>query len=153
MANTFTRIYLHFVFAVRCRACLISPEWRDRLCKYITGIVQMKKHKLLAINGTQDHLHLLVGYNPQQRIPDLLQDLKGSSSRWVNQQNFLPTKFSWQQGYGAFSHSQSQVDRVVKYILNQETHHRNRSMQQEYKAMLEKYRVQFEPKYILQDVE
>ena len=113
----------------------------------------MNDHKLLAINGTRDHLHVFIGYNPMQRIPDLLQDIKGSSSLWINQQNFIASRFSWQQGYGAFSHSRSQKDKVIKYIINQEAHHLNQSMAKEYKKMLEMCEVEYDEKYILQNVE
>ena len=103
MANTFTQIYLHLVFAVQNRISLIQPGWKDELYKYITGIVQNNSHKLIAINGTANHLHVAVGYKPYQLIPDLLQDIKGYSSKWINEKKFVKGKFNWQEGYGAFS--------------------------------------------------
>jgi REP element-mobilizing transposase RayT len=103
MANTYTQMYLHFVFAVQNRISLIQPEWKDELYKYITGIVQNNKHKLIAINGMPNHLHVFVGYKPHQLIPGLLQDIKGSSSQWINSKDLVKGKFSWQEGYGAFS--------------------------------------------------
>ena len=103
MANTFTQIYLQFVFAVQDRASLIQSNWKDELYKYISGIVQNNKHKLIAINGMPNHLHVFVGYKPHQLIPNLLQDIKGSSSAWINKRNFVKDKFSWQESYGAFS--------------------------------------------------
>lgn len=152
MANTFAQIYLQFVFAVQDRVSLVRPEWKDELCKYITGIVQNNKHKLIAINGMPNHLHVFVGYKPHQLIPDLLQDIKGSSSKWINDKRLVRGKFKWQEGYGAFSYSHSQVDSVVKYINEQEQHHRKQSFYEEYVQLLRKFDVSFDEKYVLQDV-
>lgn len=153
MANTFTQIYIHFVFAVQNRTSLIQPEWKDELYKYITGIVQKNGHKLIAINGISNHAHIFVGYKPHQLIPDLMQDVKGSSSKWINEKKFVKGKFSWQQGYGAFSYSYSQIDQVVRYINNQEKHHKKLTFQDEYVLLLKKFNIQFDEKYILKDVE
>lgn len=153
MANTYTQIYLQFVFAVQNRMSFIKSDWKDELYKYITGIVQQNKHKLIAINGTQNHLHVFVGYKPHQLIPDLLQDIKGSSSKWINSRNHANGKFSWQEGYGAFSYSHSQIDNVAKYILNQEEHHKKRSFKEEYIELLEKFNIAYDARYILDDVQ
>jgi putative transposase len=153
MANTFTQMYLQFVFAVQNRDSLIHPDWKDELFKYMTGIVQNNKHKLIAINGTANHLHVFVGYKPHQLIPDLLQDIKGSSSGWINSKNLVKGKFKWQEGYGAFSYSHSQIDSVVKYIMNQEQHHKKRTFREEYIDMLKKFNVEFDERYILEDVD
>jgi len=153
MANTFTQIYIHFVFAVQNRASLVQPEWKDELYKYITGIVQKNGHKLIAINGMANHLHIFIGYKPHQLIPDLMQDVKGSSSKWINEKKFVKGKFSWQEGYGAFSYSHSQIDEVVRYINNQEKHHKNQTFREEYILLLKKFNIQFDEKYILKDVE
>ncbi len=152
MANTFTQIYLHLVFAVQNRISLIQPEWKDELYKYITGIVQNNGHKLIAINGMPNHLHIAVGYKPHQLIPDLLQDIKAYSSKWINRKKFIKGKFNWQQGYGAFSFSHSQIDRIVKYINNQEQHHKKQTFREEYLSLLKKYHIQFDEKYILSDI-
>jgi REP element-mobilizing transposase RayT len=128
------------------------PEWKDELYKYITGIVQNNKHKLIAINGTANHIHVFVGYKPHQLIPDLLQDIKGDSSKWINDKRLVYGKFQWQQGYGAFSYSHSHIDRVVKYIKNQETHHKQKSFKEEYMEFLEKFDIPYNEKYILRDV-
>lgn len=119
MANTYTQIHIQVVFAVKYRAGLISKEWKDELYKYITGIVQNNGHKLLAINGMEDHIHVFFGMRPVQSLSDLLQDIKGNSSKWINDQRFLKTRFEWQQGYGAFSYAKSQVSTVITYIRNQ----------------------------------
>ncbi|MCX8105780.1 MAG: IS200/IS605 family transposase [Ignavibacterium album] len=152
MANTYTQIYLHIVFAVQNRISLIHPQWKNDLYKYITGIIQNNGHKLIAINGVSNHLHIAVGYKPNQLIPDLLQDIKANSSKWINEKRFIKGKFNWQSGYGAFSFSHSQIDAVVKYLNNQEQHHKKKTFREEYMEMLEKYNVQFDEKYILNDV-
>lgn len=152
MANTYTQIYLHIVFAVQNRTSLIQPEWKNELYKYITGIIQNNGHKLIAINGVSNHLHIAVGYKPHQLIPDLLQDIKTNSSKWINERKFIRGKFNWQSGYGAFSFSHSQIDVIVKYINNQEQHHKRKTFRDEYTEMLKKYNVTFDEKYILSDV-
>ena len=153
MANTFTQIYIHFVFAVQNRISLIQPEWKDELYKYITGIIQKNGHKLITINGVANHVHIFIGYKPHQLIPDLIQDVKGSSSKWINEKKFIKGKFIWQQGYGAFSYSHSQIDQVVRYINNQEKHHKKHTFKEEYVLLLKKFNIQFDEKYILMDVE
>lgn len=153
MANTYTQIYLHLVFAVQNRISLIQSEWRDELCKYITGIVQNDGHKLISINGTANHLHIAVGYKPHQLISDLLQDIKGYSSKWINNKSLVRGHFNWQAGYGAFSFSHSHIDAVAKYINDQEQHHKKRTFRDEYMELLKKYNVPFDKKYILQDIE
>jgi REP element-mobilizing transposase RayT len=152
MANTFTQIYIHIVFAVQNRISLIHIEWKDELYKYISGIVKINGHKLIAINGTSNHLHLAIGYKPHQLIPDLLQDIKANSSKWINEKKFLHGRFNWQAGYGAFSFSHSQIDAVAQYIINQEKHHKKQTFHEEYIQLLKKYDVTFEEKYILMDI-
>jgi len=153
MANTFIQIYLQFVFAVQDRTSLIRPEWKDELYKYISGIVQNNNHKLIAINGMSNHLHVFVGYKPHQLIPDLLQDLKGSSSKWINEKGFIRGKFGWQAGYGAFSYSHSQIDSVVKYIMNQEEHHKKKTFRAEYIELLKRFKIEYDEQYILKEIE
>jgi REP element-mobilizing transposase RayT len=153
MSNTYTQIYLQFVFAVQDRASLIRAVWKDELYKYITGIVQNNKHKLIAINGMSNHVHVFVGYKPHQSIPDLLQDIKGSSSGWINKKGFVKGKFRWQEGYGAFSYSHSQIDNVVKYIMNQEQHHKKKSFREEYLELLNRFDIDYDERYILKDIE
>jgi len=152
MANTYTQIYLQFVFAVQDRISLIHSSWEEDLYKYLTGIVQNNGHKLIAINGIPNHLHVFIDYKPHQLIPDLLQDIKGSSSKWINQQDFVKAKFRWQAGYGAFSYSHSQIDNVVKYIINQKEHHRVNTFYEEYLNYLREFKVPFNEKYVLKDI-
>ena len=153
MANTYTQMYIQFVFAVQNRRSLIQTAWKDELYKYITGIVQNNKHKLIAINGMSNHIHVFVGYKPHQLIPDLLQDIKGSSSGWINKKGFVKGKFKWQEGYGAFSYSHSQIDRVVKYILNQEQHHNKKTFREGYLELLSRFNVDYDERYILKDIQ
>ena len=152
MANTFTQIYLQFVFAIQDRMSLIRPEWKNELYKYITGIVQNNKHKLIVINGIPNHLHVFVGYKPHQLIPDLLKDIKGCSSTWINEKKFIRGQFRWQAGYGAFSYSHSQIDAVVKYIKNQEQHHKKHSFREEYIQLLQRFDIPYDERYILKDI-
>ena len=152
MANTYTQVYLQIVFAVQDRASLIQTQWKDELYKYITGIVHNNKHKLIAIGGVSDHLHVFVGYKPHQLIPELVQDIKGSSSKWLNKEKITKGRFKWQEGYGAFSYSNSHIDYVVKYIQNQEKHHKKRTFQEEYIEFLEKFHVSYDKRFVLKDV-
>lgn len=151
MPNTYTQLHIHCVFAVKYRAALIQPDWEVRLHKYITGIVQNNGHKLLAINSVPDHLHMFVGLNPVQSISDMMRLVKGDSSEFVNNQKFVKRKFHWQDGYGAFSNSHSQIDAVVKYILKQKAHHHKKTFREEYLGMLKDYGVDYNEKYIFHE--
>ncbi|HPS63938.1 MAG TPA: IS200/IS605 family transposase [Ignavibacteria bacterium] len=151
MPNTYTQLYIHFVFAVLERRSLIRNEWKHDLYRYMTGIVQMNNHKLIAINGMPNHIHVFIGYNPNQLIPDLLQNLKRDSCKWINENKFSKLPFNWQSGYGAFSYSQSQIDDVIKYIMNQEIHHKKTTFREEYIALLKRFNINYDERYILQD--
>lgn len=151
MANTYTKIHIQFVFAVKFRNGLIQSEWKNELYKYTTGIVQNQEHKLLAINGMPDHVHLLVGLRPTQSISDLMQDVKGSSSKWINDNKLAKGRFEWQEGYGAFSYGASQLPDVISYIKNQEEHHRKKTFLEEYKDFLKKFEVEFDERYIFKE--
>ena len=129
MANTYTQIYLHIVFAVKGRHNLISKNWKDELYKYITGIVTNEGQKLIAINGMSDHIHILIGLKPDKSLSDLVRDIKANSSRFINEKNWINGKFEWQAGFGAFSYSHSQLTKVINYIQNQEEHHRKENFQ------------------------
>jgi REP element-mobilizing transposase RayT len=153
MANTFTQIYIHVIFAVKGRENLINKSWEDELYKYITGIVQNNNHKMLAIGGMPDHVHLFIGMKPAQSLSDLMQKVKGSSSKWINEKKFIRTKFSWQEGYGAFSYANSQLDSVINYINTQKIHHQKRSFRKEYIEFLKRFKVEYDPKFILNEVE
>ena len=148
MANTYTQIYLHVVFAVEGRQNLIAPEHNDELQKYITGIVTAQRHKLIAINNMPDHLHLLVGLRPDAALSDLVRDVKAGSSKFINEKRWVMGRFSWQEGFGAFSHARSQLGAVIRYIQNQQKHHAKKSFRDEYLELLEKFGVEYDQKYI-----
>jgi len=148
MANTYTQIYIHIVFAVEGRQNLISPEHNDELQKYITGIVTAQNQKLIAINNMPDHLHLLVGLRPDSSLSDLVRDIKANSSRFINEKHWVNGRFSWQEGFGAFSHSRSQLDDVIRYIQDQQKHHTKQTFRDEYVALLEKFGVEYDNRYI-----
>lgn len=153
MANTYTQIHIQAVFAVQNRQSLIGDEWKDDLYKYITGIIQKNKHKVLQINGMPDHIHLLFGMRPVQSLSDLMQQVKQDSSKWINQQGLVNGKFSWQSGYGAFSYSRSQLPAVITYIQNQEQHHKKKTFREEYLEFLDKYDVNYDKRYIFNPIE
>ena len=152
MANTYTQIHLHLIFAVKYRTGIIEDKWKDELYKYITGIIQSNNHKLLIINGMPDHIHILIGIRPNQSVSELLQDIKGSSSKWINEKGFVKGKFEWQEGFGAFSYSKSQIKDVIKYIENQEEHHKKRTFREEYLAFLDAFEVAYNEKYIFKEL-
>lgn len=148
MANTYTQMYVHLVFAPKNREALIGKAWKDDMEKYITGIVQNHKHKMLAIGSMPDHIHLFIGYNVNHLIPDLVEEVKTSSNAWIKQNKLSKFRFEWQKGYGAFSHSRSQLDTVVKYVLNQEMHHKKKSFKEEYLEILRKNDIDFKNEYV-----
>jgi REP element-mobilizing transposase RayT len=153
MPNTYTQIHLHLVFAVKYRAALIQKSWKDELYKYITGIIQNNGHKLLIINGMPDHVHILIGFRTIQSLADLMRDIKQISSLWINENKRTPTKFAWQEGYGAFSYGHSQLKTIIRYIEQQEAHHRKRTFLEEYKEFLELFEVEYEERYIFKEPE
>jgi putative transposase len=131
---------------------LIKDSWKTELHKYITTIIQNNDHKLIAINGIADHVHLLVGMRPTESISHLMQEVKGDSSSWINNNNFTKGKFQWQEGYGAFSYSRSQLQDVIKYIQNQELHHKHRTFTEEYKDLLGKFEIEYDERYIFKQI-
>ena len=149
MPNTYTQIHLQLVFAVKFRAAVIEPHWKNELYKYITGIITTQGHKLISINGVADHVHILIGFKTHQSLSELLQDIKGSSSKWINDRKLTRSKFAWQSGYGAFSYSHSDLPRVIRYIENQEAHHKKIEFVSEYKAFLDAYEIAYDERYLL----
>ena len=150
MANTYTQISIHAVFAVKSRENIITKEWRDDLHKYISGIITDEGAKSLAVGGWKDHVHAFFGLQPALSIAELLQKIKANSSRWINKERFIKGKFQWQEGYGAFSYSRSQRDPVIKYIMNQEEHHRTETFREEYVGMLNNFEVEYDEKYLFE---
>ena len=152
MANTYTQIHLQVVFAVQNRLSSIQPSWKDSLYKYITAIVQNNNHKVVIINGMPDHIHLLIGMRPVQSLSELMKQVKGDSSSWINKTNLVQNRFSWQEGFGAFSYSKNQLPRVIDYIKYQEDHHHKKSFRSEYLTMLDEAEVEYDTQYIFHDV-
>ena len=153
MANTYTQIHIQCVFAVKFRLSLIEKEWKERLHQYMTGIVQNYGHKVLAINSMPDHLHLFIGFRPNQSISDLMRIVKSESSQWINEQQLSRGNFKWQEGYGAFSYSRSHVDAVIKYVLNQEEHHKKRTFWEEYEEFLKQFEIDYDGQYVFKEPE
>jgi REP element-mobilizing transposase RayT len=150
MADTYTQLLIQFVFAVKGRHNLIHEAFRDPLEKYMCGIVSGNRSKPLAIYCNPDHVHILVGMNPSLSCAELIKDIKTGSTAWIKKQNWPLRGFSWQEGYGAFSYSRSQLDVVVRYILNQPLHHRKKSFKEEYAEFLRKFEVEYNEKYLFE---
>lgn len=150
MAGTFSQIYIQYVFAVKGRASLLHKPWRAEVFKYMTGIIEGKEQKSIIVNGVEDHVHVFVGLKPTMNISELIRDIKNNSSKFINEQKFIRSKFSWQAGYGAFSYSQSHVKRVYQYILTQEEHHRRTSFRDKYIELLQRFEISFNEKFLFQ---
>ncbi len=151
MANTYTQLYYHIVFAVKGRSNLISNKWKDELYKYITGIIRNENQKLLIINGMPDHIHILLGTQPKCNLSHLVRDIKANSSKWINDKKFVMGKFEWQTGFGAFTVGQSQLPTLINYIERQEEHHKSSSFKEEYIKFLKSYDIDFNPDYIFSE--
>jgi len=148
MPNTYSQIYIQIVFAVEGRQNLISAEWREELHKYITGIITKRGQKLIAIFCMPDHIHLLVAIKPSIALSDLVRDIKAGSSNFINEKNWIRGRFNWQEGFGAFSYSRSQIEAVSEYILDQEFRHKNKSFKNEYLRLLNRFEVEYDEKYL-----
>ncbi|WP_117880615.1 IS200/IS605 family transposase [Aureibaculum luteum] len=151
MANTYTQIYFHIVFAVKGRNNIILSKWKDELYKYISGIISNKNQKLFTINGMPNHIHLLIGTKPNCNLSDLIRDIKSNSSKWINEKQFINGKFEWQTGFGAFSIGQSQLPKIINYIKKQEEHHRTKTFKEEYINFLNAYDIDYKTEYIFND--
>jgi len=146
--STYSQIYIHTIFAVKGRESLINPAWEVPLYKYITGIVQNKGQKMIAINGMPDHIHFLIGMKPACCLSDLVREVKKSSNEYVNDNNYSKFKFGWQEGFGAFSYSDSQLDDVISYIVSQKEHHRIKTFKEEYISFLNRFKVDYNDQYL-----
>ena len=153
MPNTYSQIYIQIVFAVKDRLNLIPSQYREELHKYITGIVQNREQKMLSIFCMPDHTHLLVGLKPSIAISDLARDIKAGSSNFINDKKWVKGKFSWQDGYGAFSYSHSYIETIYNYILNQEDHHKTKTFREEYLQFLKEFNVPYNEKYLFEWIE
>ena len=148
MANTYTQIHIQIVFAVEGRQNLLLAEHNNELQKYITGIVSGQNQKLLAINNMPDHVHLLIGLRADLSLSELVRDIKANSSRFINEKRWIRGRFSWQEGFGGFSYSRSQIDAVIRYIRDQQRHHMRRTFREEYLELLRKFQIEFDERYI-----
>ena len=148
MAGSYSQIYIQIVFAVKGRENLILSNWKEDLFSYMAGIIKGKNHKSIIVNGWHDHVHLFVGLNPASNISDLVRDVKNNSSNFINKNQFVKGRFSWQEGYGAFSYSHSQIENVFKYIQNQENHHKKQNFRDEYIELLNRFEIDYNEKYL-----
>lgn len=152
MANAYTQIHIQVVFAVKYREALIHPLWEEELHKYMTGIIRNYDHKVLQINGIEDHVHILFGFRPKQALSDLMREVKEHSTKWINDRGFLDEEFNWQKGYGAFSYSKDAVPRVATYIQNQRRHHRKQKFLEEYIDLLDEFEVEYDERYLFKQI-
>ena len=150
MPATFSQIYIQVVFAVQGRQNLIQHSWKTELHKYIAGIITAKQQKSIIVNGMPDHIHAFIGLKPAMAVSDLVRDVKNNSTKFINEHGFVKGKFSWQEGFGAFSYSRSHIDRVYKYILNQEEHHKKKSFKTEYIEFLNFFEIPYDEKYLFE---
>ena len=148
MPGTFSQLYIQVVFAVKGRQNLLQKPWREELFKYMAGVIKNKNQKSIIVNGVADHVHVFVGLRPSMSVSNLIRDVKNNSSDFINDRQFLTYEFSWQDGYGAFSYTHSQMDAVYKYILNQEKPHRKKTFKEEYLEFLQKFEVEYNEKYL-----
>lgn len=153
MAGTFSQLYVQIVFAVKGRENVIQKEFRTEVFEYIAGIIKGKDQKPIIVNGVGDHVHVFVGIRPSMSVSDLVRDIKNNSSNFINSKKFVKGKFSWQEGFGAFTYGQSQIDSVFKYISNQEAHHQKKTFKEEYIDMLAKFQVQYDERYLFDWIE
>jgi REP element-mobilizing transposase RayT len=153
MAGTYSQIYIQVVFAVKDRANFLLKPWREEVFKYMAGIIKEKNQKPIIVNGVSNHVHLFIGLKPAMALSDLIRDVKNNTTNFINDKKFVPGKFSWQEGYGAFSYSHSQVDAVYQYILNQEHHHKNKTFREEYIEYLQKFEIEHNEKYLFEWIE
>jgi len=150
MANTYTQVNIHCVFAVKGRNSFITKNFRNDLHRYMAGILKNDGIYSLAIGGWKDHVHVFFELPPDKKISDIMRDLKSVSSKWINENNFVTGKFQWQEGYGAFSYSKSQRNDVIKYIMNQEEHHKTKTFKEEYLELLRKFEIEFKEEYLFE---
>jgi len=153
MSDTFSQIYIQVVFAPQNRKALIHKSWEERLYQYITGIVQNKGQKMLAINGMPNHIHFLIGMKPTCCLSDLVREVKKSSNEFIKENKFCPYQFKWQSGFGAFSYSHSQLDDIIGYIMKQKEHHKKKTFKEEYLEMLAEFNIEYKSEYLFEWIE
>jgi REP element-mobilizing transposase RayT len=151
MANSYSQIYIQSVFVVKHRKALISPEWKEELCRVIGNLINQNNCKSLIVNGVEDHIHCFYILKPSVSLAEVVRNVKSKSSKWINESDFTLEKFEWQSGHGSFSYSDRDVDMIINYIKNQEEHHRKRSFREEYKALLNELDIEFDDRFIFQE--
>jgi putative transposase len=151
--GTFTQLYIQLVFAVRNREALLHKGIRSRVFEYMSGIITNMNHKSIIVNGTSNHVHIFIGWNPGHSLSDTVHDIKRSTSLFINNEKMCRGKFSWQDGYGGFSYGRSQIDDVYKYILNQEQHHKKVTFRDEYIRFLKKFEIEYDERFLFDFLE
>ena len=152
MANTYHQVYIQVVFAVKYREAVIAKEWKSILFGVIGNLINETGCKTIIVNGVEDHVHCFLGLKPTVSISELMKIVKAKSSKYINDHNLTKSRFEWQEGYGAFSYSHSQINVVYKYISNQESHHKKQNFKEEYLEFLEKFEVPFDERYLFEDL-
>ena len=148
MANCYKKLYVHLVFAVKHREALLNEKWRDQVFSYLSGILKMRGHYPLAVGGHIDHVHLLFDYSLMELIPDLVRELKKSSTTYIMSKKYISGQFNWQSGYGVFSVGWKEKDKMINYIMNQDEHHKTRTFREEYLALLKRFEVEYKNEYV-----
>lgn len=151
MANSYHQIYLQTVFAVKYRNAVIDKSWRDQLYAVIGGLINETTCKTIIVNGVEDHVHCLIGLKPVVSVSEMMKTVKAKAAKYINHHSLTASRFEWQDGYGVFSYSQSQLDRVYKYIQNQEAHHKKQTFRDEYIELLKKFKIEYDERYIFQE--
>ncbi|NOU45893.1 MAG: IS200/IS605 family transposase [Bacteroidales bacterium] len=154
--GTFTQLYVQLVFAVKNREAILHKSIRNRIFEYMSGIITQMNHKSIIVNGVSNHVHIFIGLNPTKTISETVHDIKRSTSLFINDEKLCPYKFAWQDGYGGFTHSRSQIHDVYQYILNQEEHHKKQTFRDEYIQYLKKFEIEYDERFLfdfLDDVE
>ncbi len=153
MANTYTQIFIHLVFAVKYRDATLDKSWRQELYQYIIGLIDKRGHKVYAIGGIYDHIHILISMSPAQSLSELVMEVKRASTLWIKDKGYVRTRFAWQEGFGAFSYGKSQISNVANYIQRQEEHHLKHTFKDEYARFLKIFDIEYDDKYVFQDLE
>lgn len=150
MANTYTQLNVHAIFAVKGRENLLATNFRTNVFEYIAGILRNKNQYPLAVNGHKDHVHIFFELNPSASVADVMEMVKANSSKWINENHFVKGKFEWQRGYGCFTYSRSQRDSVIRYLMDQENHHKSITFREEYLELLNKNEIQYDERYLFE---
>lgn len=150
MANTYHQIYLQTIFAVKYREAVVKKDWQSQLFGVIGNLINEANCKTIIVNGVEDHVHCFLGLKPVVSVSDLMQTVKAKSSKYINDHSLTPHRFEWQDGYGVFSYSQAQVEKVYNYVLNHQEHHKKQTFKDEYLLLLKKFKITYDEKYIFQ---